>query len=121
MFDRGDVYYILTESGEDIGEGPWDSEAEARNFLNDEVGVPNARIVRAANGAPVAQPTASPTSEKEWTDLYERASNEGLSIEVEMDGERSVQRISGPNARLAFKRQKGTVDALNALLNCLNT
>jgi hypothetical protein len=55
-FDRGPGFYVVeTETGGDVGEGPWDTAEDAQHFLDAEVGVP-AHVVQV--GAPVTAAAA---------------------------------------------------------------
>jgi hypothetical protein len=55
----------------------------------------------------------------EWETALTRAKETGLTVEIEMDGEQSIQTLTGDKARRALKKQRGTLSALTALLDCL--
>jgi hypothetical protein len=87
-----------------------------------EVAKPAPAPVPAAASAPQPEPGPAPTPAApalDWTALEAKASKQGLKVIVEADGETQAVSLKGKPAAIALKKQRGTVEALRALVDCL--
>jgi hypothetical protein len=121
----GAYNYVYAPAGGKVFDSWEQAEAAAGEFIRELVkrGAKtrtneNGQTEFVAGPSRPALPAPAPAPQ-DWAALEAKASKQGLKVILEADGETQAVSLKGKPAAIALKKQRGTVEALRALVDCL--